>query len=84
MKIKSSKPDFSPITLTITMETKEEAQAIYAIFNNTRNTMLLNSNVDQSIRDAIGREYYVPSHSSNVIAHGVTGTMFFQGVRKKK
>ena len=69
------KPPFEPIVLTITLETAEEARAMYAIFNNGRNTALL-SKGGYPVREALGETHYVGG-SKDVIAQGVTHGEFY-------
>ena len=69
------KPPFEPIVLTITLETAEEARAMYAIFNNARNTALL-SKGGYPVREALGETHYVGG-SKDVIAQGVTHGEFY-------
>ena len=65
-KIKSNK--FESFEIQLTIESKEEAQALYAIFNKGSNSTLLPEARD--IRLAIGKEYYVED-SYAIIANGV-------------
>lgn len=71
------KPPFEPIVLTITLETAEEARAMYAIFNHGRNTALL-SKGGFPAKDALGETHYVGG-SNGVIAKGVTYEEFYCG-----
>lgn len=68
-------PPFEPIVLTITLETAEEARAMYAIFCHTRNIRLL-ADQGNSITDALGRKFDVNT-SSGVISNKVTHGSFF-------
>ena len=72
------KPSFEPIVLTITLETAEEARAMYAIFNNGRNTALL-SKGGYPVKEALGVDYYVGGNK-DVIAQGVTYGKFYGGL----
>ena len=72
------KPSFEPIVLTITLETAEEARAMYAIFNNARNTALL-SKGGFPVKEALGETHYVGG-SKDVIAQGVTYEEFYGGL----
>jgi hypothetical protein len=66
---------FEPFDIKITVETREEAQALYAIFNNCQNSDLLGSGVE--ITNAIGKEYYV-NDSDKVIARGITYRKYYK------
>jgi hypothetical protein len=71
--IKLPPPEFQPFNLNITVETKEEAQALFAIFNYTPNTDLLGNSHYSAVKDAIG-----PFSTSGVIARGVTYEQFYR------
>ena len=47
MKVKREevKESFVPFNLVISIESEEEARAMYAIFNHANNTRLLNTNI---------------------------------------
>ena len=63
---------FKPFVLKISVESKEEAQALYAIFNRLENCDLLKNR--SAIRSAIGAEFEV---NAGHIANGVTYDMYF-------
>ena len=76
MKInKTTSNKFNPYTVKLTIETREEAQALYAIFNKIDAAMLLPKVRD--IRQAIGKEYYVED-SDAIIANGVKYSEFYK------
>lgn len=58
MKVERKSKRFSPITIEITMETQEEAQHLYAVFNYTPVCSYLRSGGVEpgDIREAIGDE----------------------------
>lgn len=69
---------FDPFNLIISVESKEEAQALYAIFNHTRNTALLDGRVGpdaEQIRKAIGSNYYI---REGLIANGIKSSEFYK------
>lgn len=74
MKVSSTKiePKFKPFSFKLTVESKEEAQALYAIFNHIKTTELLKS---AQIRSAIGSEHYV--YGGAVIANGISYNDFY-------
>ena len=73
MKATLDKTSFTPLTLTITIESEEEARALYAIFNHRRNVSLLPKNI--ACRKMLSK-YTTPSEE--VIANGVTYEQFYQ------
>ena len=63
-------PLFIPFTVSITVESGEEARALYAIFNHASASHLLRDEVVSRIKDAIGREHYVASgHIANKVTY---------------
>jgi len=76
MKVGRSQGNFIPFDIVISVESREEAQALYAIFNHRRNTQLLNNNVDFDIRKAVGEPYRV-YEDKEVIARGITCNEFY-------
>ena len=66
--------DFKPFEIRITVESAEEARALFAIFNHVRNTQLLGG--ADEIRDAIGQQYRV-ARSYDKIAMGVSYEKFY-------
>lgn len=71
---------FVPFAIQINVESKEEAQALYAIFNHARNSDLINSAA--AIRDAIGEKYWVNKYDS-IIAKGISYNEFYCGEKCK-
>ena len=57
-KLESPK-QFEPFNLILSVETEEEARALYAIFNFSRNSDLLGYVTAEKIRNKIGRSYHV-------------------------
>lgn len=68
-------PRFDKFELQITVESAEEARALYAIFNHTDNVELLPAGSATQIRRAIGDDYY----SIDMIANGITHEQFYGG-----
>lgn len=75
------KPGFHPFDITLTVETEDEARALYAIFNYSPNVDILPEKISDEIRDQIGREFGELG-SSQVIARGVTYSKFYRGKRE--
>jgi len=77
MKVKqiSTEHKMKPIELHLTIETREEAQALYAIFNYVPNGDLLGDKASDEIKDLIGGKYEVLSN--DVIANGITYNEFY-------
>lgn len=67
---------FQPFNLTLTVETAEEARALYAIFNYLPNEELLSNVACIEIRACIGHEF-LGAPSSGIIARGVTQKRFY-------
>lgn len=61
---------FTPFSLIITVESAEEARALWAIFNHTRNTRLLPSKTAPQLRQAIGPEHEAYGEIANGVAYG--------------
>lgn len=74
---------FNSFQLIFTIHTKEEAQALYAIFNHSRNVCLLEyrsdsmASISKIIRGSIGEDYYTPGGDKAVISHGITKEEFY-------
>lgn len=66
-----------PFNLVISIESKEEAQALYAIFNKQENAELLGDDKANMVNCAIGHKYYV-ALSYKVIANGITHIEYYQ------
>lgn len=75
MKVESLKQRFEPITLAITLETEEEARAMYAVFSKEQNARLFDNNADE-ITDAIGMKHLVDGN--NVISRGITAREYYR------
>lgn len=75
--ITATRETFKPITLEIVMESEDEARAICAIFNHSRNTKLLKDGGD-GVTELLS-EYHVGSnnHGQNIIANGVKYDQFY-------
>ena len=73
MKVEKEKLelDFEPFNLIIAVETIEEAQALYAIFNLVKNNKLLGEASCSDIKSAIGCEHHVAVNDA-IIANEVT------------
>ena len=66
---------FEPFGIMITVESAEEARALYAIFNHTRNAMLLSDEMPTRIKSAIGAQYY---SRGGLLANGITDSEFYE------
>lgn len=80
MKVNSAKKEFQEIELNIIIETQEEAQALYAIFNHGNNAELLGNQVTEKIRESISGEYCV---SKGIIAHDIKAEDFYKIPKSK-
>ena len=74
------KKGFQKFDIILTVESEEEAKALFAIFNYSGNVDLLTNETGQNIRKAIGEEYgnLGPLH---LIARGVHFTDFYRSKR---
>lgn len=79
MKVKriSNEPLFTPFSFTITVETRHDAQALYAIFNLWDNKRLIGAVASDAVKSVISSDYYV-SGDDKVIANGVTYKEYYQ------
>ena len=76
MKVsKNGAKGFTSFTINITIESEEEARAMYAIFNHTGNTKLLSGKA-HLITNAIGSQYYVV-RAGEIISNGITPEVFY-------
>jgi hypothetical protein len=75
--------NFNPIRLTILIETKEEAQALYAIFNHYHNRKLFPPDIINSILKKIGDEFYVGSNNC-IISNNITYKNFYKIIPTEK
>lgn len=76
VKHKGNKESFQPFELVLTVETEEDAKALYAIFNYAPNTELFEDCIS-NIRNTIGHEYGNLS-GDDVIANGITYNNFYR------
>ena len=67
---------FVPFGIMINVETKEEAQALYAVFNHVKVSALFDDS--DEVLNAITDKYYV-CKEEQVIANGVTYEKFYGG-----
>ena len=78
MKVKKTKIDtFAPFSITLDIETKEEAQALYAIFNNCKNTQLFEYGIDEAIKKAIGDKFYI-DNGNGIISNRITYNQYYE------
>jgi hypothetical protein len=64
---------FNPFDLTLKVRSREEAQALYAMFNYVKSNCVLDNDTVMAIKNAIGEEFYIGcSNSHTVIGNGVT------------
>jgi len=71
---------FRPFDITLTVESEEEARALYAVFNYSPNVDLLSFGACEPVRKAIGEKYsYLGADGAdNVIARGITYGTFYR------
>ena len=72
--------EFAPFDVILTVESEEEARALYAIFNYSPNVNLLPGGDGAVVREAIG-EKYGDLGPSTLIAKGVYYREFYRGKR---
>ncbi len=72
---------FTPFDVSLTVESEEEARALYAIFNYSPNVALLTFEACKLVRELIGKEY---AHlgAGDVIANGITYANFYHHKNK--
>ncbi len=75
MKVTRCNNEFLPFDLILSIESNEEAKAIYAIFSHTNNTKLLDNEFHYSITEALSE---FDTKWKNVIAKGVTTDEFYK------
>ena len=68
--------EFAPFDVTLTVESEEEARALYAIFNYMPNADLLGGDIGERIRKVIG-EHFSELGSDCQIANGITYPEFY-------
>ena len=74
VEVKQQAPAFTPMQVVIDVETEEDAQAIYAMFNYFPFTKALGLGSGGMVRADIGEQYYV---ATGEIARGVTTREFY-------
>lgn len=67
---------FKPFDITLTVQTKEEAQALYAMFNCESANKVLHKNYVMSVKYTIGEEFYI-SNPDAIIGNGVTYSEYY-------
>lgn len=74
--------EFVPFRLNILIESREEAQAMYAIFNLVHNAKLLDGKTAECIRRLIGQEYSLDDSASRsndvAIANGFPRSQYYR------
>ena len=79
MKVKRSTNVFNPFSINITIETEEEAKALFAIFNHESNQSLFyDASCCEDLKDEIGFAFYVDEDDDSIIANGVTAEDFYK------
>ena len=68
---------WKPFDVVLTVESEEEARALYAIFNYCPNTDILSDDASKEIREAIGQKY-ADLGPDTLIARGVHYEKFYQ------
>jgi len=80
MKVKTTFPkkEFTPFTIELTVETQEEGQALYALFNYTGCALLFPSSSRDAVKTALSTHgnFYVGNYPQ-VIARGITYEAFY-------
>jgi len=73
-------PLFKPFTISITIESREEAKALYAIFNHKTNSRLLPPGSAIEIRESIGEVGYLyqENDKGNGYINGVNGDTYYR------
>jgi hypothetical protein len=76
--------EIEPFKVVIDVITKEQAQALYAIFNHTRNSDLLQP-ISENVRMQLSEkgDFYV-HFGNNVIANGITYDQFYKNEINKR
>ena len=72
---------FRAFDITLTVDSEEEARALYAIFNYSPNVDLLGGDIGERIRKVIG-EHFGRLGSDSQIANGITYREFFSHKEK--
>jgi hypothetical protein len=79
MKVESKKlqnNSFKPFVLNLTVETEDEARALYAIFNNTDNLRLFH-NSSTGVTDVLKQHGTFTTKYREVIANEITYEQFY-------
>lgn len=77
IKSKPINSPFQPIKLELVIETAEEAQALYAIFNLRDNRDLLGWDRAEQFLKKLGPEYYI-DNSDRIIANSIKYRDFYR------
>ena len=72
---------WKPFDVVLTIESEEEARALYAIFNYSHNVDILPEEAGDNIRKAIGKRYG-DLNGSQLIARGVHYGVFYKSKRE--
>ena len=72
---------WKPFDVTLTIESEEEARALYAIFNYCPNVDMLPNGTGEIVRKVIG-ESYIELGPDQLIARGVTRSKFYSGKKE--
>ena len=72
--------EFTPFNVILTVESEEEARALYAIFNYSSNLDLFPGNAAGDVRHTIGRKF--SDTVNGEIANGVTHGQFYSSKRE--
>lgn len=67
---------FKPFELKLTVQTREEAQALYAMFNNVSSSRVLPGTVTDVVLRNIGKEFYIDRDDA-IIGNGVTYKSYY-------
>ena len=73
--------EFHAFDVTFTIESEEEARALYAIFNYCPNTDLLGGDIGERTRKVIGEHFSALGFDSQ-IANGITYRKFYSSKEK--
>ena len=71
-----TKRTFPTFDITLTIESQEEARALYALFNKGIHQKMLGKPICENILAEIGNQFYVGT-TTEVIANGVTYQNFY-------
>ena len=75
--------NFRSFDIVLTVESVEEAQALYAIFNYVPNIALLPEGISTSIKKAIGEKFGI-SWKNHIIARGITYQNFYRSKKTEE